>query len=369
MFKLSSLYFLFYFCLGGSLLYFSSFFNSIGIAGKMSGIIFSVGSLLAMLWQPFVGFVSDRSKKTKEILIALMGTMSLTLLILGLNPLPTVAFVGFLIYSLSIWGFMPLIDSVTVNTGHSFGRIRLWGSIGFSVGSFASGKVIEITGQGGFLFFISLVALITSLALLTLESSSGKEGERAHLSDIINLAKNKNYLIFIIFTILILGTMNSHNAFFSLYFTNIGGSAGFFGTVVFLITMSEVPFMGLASKWVERFGTKKILLISGCILAFRWGIYYFIPSPKIVAFSFFLQGASIGMFFAVAATHIKKIVDKKTISTAMTTYMAAGTLGGTMTQFISGNIIDSFGVISIYLFFMIFSLLGVGIFSFEKNKI
>ncbi|MGL4253254.1 MAG: MFS transporter [Fusobacteriaceae bacterium] len=368
MFKLSALYFLFYFCLGGSLLYFSSFFNSIGISGKMSGLIFSMGSMLAMIWQPLLGYISDRSKKTKEILIALMGTMALALLILGLKPLPAVAFIGFLIYSLTIWGFMPLIDSVTVNTGYSFGRIRLWGSIGFSVGSFVSGKVIEMTEQNGFLFLISGVAVITALALLTLENNSAKEGERAHFSDILNLIKNKNYLIFIIFTILILGTMNSHNTFFSLYFNKIGGGAGFFGTVVFLITMSEVPFMGLASRWVERFGTKKILLISGGLLALRWGIYYFIPSPKIVALSFFLQGASIGVFFAVAATHIKKIVDPKTISTAMTTYMAAGTLGGTMTQLVSGNIIDSLGVVSIYLFFMVFSLIGVGVFSFEKNK-
>ncbi|MGL4944714.1 MAG: MFS transporter, partial [Fusobacteriaceae bacterium] len=71
MFKLSALYFLFYFCLGGSLLYFSSFFNSIGISGKMSGLIFSMGSMLAMIWQPLLGYISDRSKKTKEILIAL----------------------------------------------------------------------------------------------------------------------------------------------------------------------------------------------------------------------------------------------------------------------------------------------------------
>lgn len=367
MFKLSSLYFLFYFCLGGSFLYFSSFFNSIGISGRMSGVIFSVGSLLTMVWQPFVGFVSDRSKKTKEILIILMGMTALILIILGLNPSPMFAFPAFVIYSLSIFGFMPLLDSVAIHTSYPFGRVRLWGSIGFSVGAFVSGKFIESLGQESFLFLISGVAVITGVALMTLKNNPVKEGERANLSDVWNLAKNKNYIIFIVFTILVLGTMNSHNTFFSLYFNKIGGSTGFFGTAIFLMAMSEVPFMGLVSKWVERFGSKKILLLAGSILVFRWGIYYFVPSPQVVTFSFFLQGASIGVFFAVAATHIKSIVDKKTISTAMTTYMSAGTLGGTITQFISGNIIDSFGVVFIYLFFMIFALVGVAVFAFEKK--
>ncbi|MGL4980529.1 MAG: MFS transporter, partial [Fusobacteriaceae bacterium] len=137
---------------------------------------------------------------------------------------------------------------------------------------------------------------------------------------------------------------------------------------VFLVTMSEVPFMGHASKWIEKFGTKQSLLLSGIVQALRWAIYYFVPSPEWVAFTFLLQGASVGIFFAVAATHIKNIVDKKTISTAMTTYMAAGTFGGTISQFISGQIIDSYGVVTIYLFFTIFSLIGVGVMFLDEKQ-
>jgi PPP family 3-phenylpropionic acid transporter len=76
MVKLSLLYFMFYFTLGSSVLYFSSLFDAIGISGKVSGLIFGAGSLIAMVSQPLLGMLADKSRKNRDILVVLVLIIS-----------------------------------------------------------------------------------------------------------------------------------------------------------------------------------------------------------------------------------------------------------------------------------------------------
>lgn len=368
MIKLSILYFLFYSALGSSIIYFANLFDSIGMGGKILGIVFALGSLLAIIWQPFIGFIADKSRKVKEILALSMFIMAAALIALYFRQDILATSAVYLIYSLCIWGVMPLIDSVTVSFDYPFGKIRLWGAIGFAVGSFIGGKAISVWGVPSFLLLAGGLAALTGGIFMTLENIEVKEGEKANFSDIKSLLENRKYLLFIFFTIMILGGVNSHSSFFSLYFQKIGGGIALFGGIVFLLVLSEVPFMGIAPKFIEKYGTEIPLITAGIMYCVRWGVYYFFPYPGIIAATFFLQGASIGLFFGVAAAHIKNIVDRRTISTAMTTFMAAGTFGGMMLQLLSGIAIDRFGILSIYFLFMILSIIGTAVFAFKRKK-
>ncbi len=366
MLRLSELYFIFYFTLGGSLLYFSNLFSSIGIDGKTSGLIFSSGSLIAMLFQPLMGILADKTKKNKEILSSLMLAIGIMSIVFYFYSNVKMSFIIFVLYSMAVFGVMPLIDGIAVSTTYPFGKLRLWGSIGFAAGSFISGKSISLFGNKSFLIVTLIAAISTIVIIMSLEKIDVKESEKANFKDIKNLMKNPDYLVFLMFTIIILGVVNAHNSYFSIYFTKIGGNTTFFGIVVFLLTMSEVPFMNLSARGTVKYGSKNLLVVAGVMCIVRWGVYYFFPMPNVIAGTFLLQGASIGIFFGLASAYIKTIVSKKTISTAITTFMAAGTLGGTILQLISGNILDKYGIESIY--FMFFILCGIAVVVFIPGK-
>ncbi len=367
MVKLSMLYFMFYFTFGGSLFFFANLFEHIGIDGKTTGLIFSSGSLIAMLFQPLLGVLADKTKKTKELLVFLMLVTGLVVSVFYMFLTTQIAFIVFVVYSITIFGTMPLVDSLAVSTTYSFGKLRLWGSIGFAVGCFISGKTISSFGEKSFLIVTLISAVVTVITLLNLDKIEVKESEKANFNDIKLLLKNKDYMYFLFFTLIILGTINVHGVFFARYFTTIGGGTTFFGIVVLLLTMSEVPFMNLAARGSEKYGTKNLLIFSGLIFIGRWFLYYILPYPNIVAGTFLLQGASVGIFFAVASAYVKTIVPKKTISTAITTFMAAGTLGGTIQQYLAGMILDKYTVQSIY--FMTFILCLVAVIIFTKGKL
>jgi len=78
-------YFMFYFTFGSGILYFSQYFNAIELTGGQSGTIFAAGSLMAMGFQPLMGYINDKTQRTKELLLVMiiltflsLGTMNYT---------------------------------------------------------------------------------------------------------------------------------------------------------------------------------------------------------------------------------------------------------------------------------------------------
>lgn len=104
MLKLQILYTIYYFSLGSSIIYFSGYFNSIGIEGKTIGMIFSIGSLLAMVTQPLLGFIADKSRKPLLVLTLLLIIMAFSMSILYLTLNIKIIYLTYVLYSIAIWG-------------------------------------------------------------------------------------------------------------------------------------------------------------------------------------------------------------------------------------------------------------------------
>lgn len=345
------LYFMFYYTLGSGILYFSQYFNTIGITGGQSGIIFALGSLVATGFQPFLGYINDKTEKTKELLILLMGMIFVSLFLMSHTISFEKILILYIIYAIAVFSKMPLMDAMSLTTNHTFGKIRLWGSIGFAVGGLVTGKVISVYGSGAFIYMGMLFSLLTILVIIRIPKTKGVVEKTNEKIDIKGLLKNKKYLLSIVVAMLVLGTNNGHNSYFSVYFEDIGGSMTLLGVTIFLMTLSEVPLIALSSKLVARKNAEYVVGLSALILGIRWGLYFLIAKPMLVTGSFFLQGASVGFFFGSANLFIKSIVKKNTLSTAIMIFMAAGSLGGMFVQYISGIMIENGSPVNIYALF------------------
>lgn len=346
-------YFTFYFTLGASMLYFSQFFEAVHISGGQSGMIFAIGSFLAMAFQPVLGYINDKTKKSKEILILITGVIFITLFLMNYIN----SFIGILIlyslYAIAVFCEMPLMDTVSLSTHYAFGKIRLWGSIGFAVGALVSGKVIELFGTSSFLYLAAVVSIVTGIIILKIPVKINNLHEDDEKVDLKKLLTNKRYIVFVMVSMLFLGTNNGHNSYFAVYFKEIGGSMALLGTTIFLMTLSEVPFIGISTKLISKKGVEFVVTLAVLCITVRWGVYFLFSKPSVIAGTFLSQGASVGLFFAGANLFIRNIVEKNTLGTAITVFMAAGSLGGMFVQYISGIIIEQYGAVYIYGFFTV----------------
>ena len=159
-------YFMFYFTLGSGILYFSQFFSSIGIHGSNLGMIFATGSFLAMVSQPLLGYLNDKTKRSKEILTIITIFIVISFFFMTFINNVYGILILFSMFTVSVFSQMPLMDTVTLSSPHPFGKIRLWGSIGFAAGALVAGKVIELFGEKSFLYQGIIVGIITIIIIL-----------------------------------------------------------------------------------------------------------------------------------------------------------------------------------------------------------
>jgi len=349
------------------MLYFSQFFGTVNISGVQSGMIFAIGSFLAMIFQPVLGYINDKTKKSKEILILVTTLIFITLMLMNYID----SFMGILIlysiYIIAVYCETTLMDTVSLSTDYAFGKIRLWGSIGFSVGALASGKVIEMFGSSSFLYLGAVASIVTGIVILKIPVKVNNLHEDDEKVDLKKLLTNKRYIVFVIVSMLFLGTNNGHNSYFAVYFKEIGGSMALFGTTIFLMALSEVPFIGVSTRLISKKGIEFVVTLAVLCMTVRWGVYFFFPKPSMIVGTFLSQGASVGLFFAGANLFVRNIVEKNTLGTAITVFMAAGSLGGMFVQYISGAIIEKYGAVYIYGFFTILTFLALVLMFLEKK--
>lgn len=352
-------YFMFYFTLGTGILYFSQFFSAIGMSGEQSGTVFAAGSFLAMGFQPFMGYINDRTQRTKELLMLmiLLAFGSLTLMNYT-TSFPQVLCL-YVLYAIAVFCEMPLMDTLSLSTEYPFGKIRLWGSIGFAVGGLAAGKVVALFGSAAFLYLGMIAAIVTALIIMRIPRTKGTIERSEEKVDLRNLLTNKKYLIFVAVAMLFLGTNNGHNSYFGVYFEGIGGSMTLLGVTIFLMTLSEVPLIGFSTRLVGKKGAEFVVTLSLLMVGLRWGLYYLLPEPSMVAGSFMFQGASVGLFFGAANLFVREIVNRNTLGTAIMVFMAAGSLGGVFVQYASGVIIERSSPVDIYALYTLLAAIGL----------
>lgn len=366
--QLKILYLFFYLAFGSSLNFFSNYFNLLGLSGKTSGFIFAFGTFLAMITQPILGFIADKTRKNITILLNLFILFITSLLVLFFFSRTHLLFLGFSIYSIAIWGIMPLLDGLVLNAHYEFGKIRLYGSLGFALGVFATGQFTPLMGNKSFMIIAILFAFFGIVTLFFQEKKVVPNHDKANFKDIKLLFHNLRFKSFLFFSIFVIGGNAVYNTFSSLYFSKIGGSSEMLGFSMMIMTLTEIPFMYFSDKIIHKLGTKKGLILSGFFFTLRWYLYFLIPFPVFIRNSFILQGLTAGMFFPIAASHTKSIVSKKVVATATTVFMAAGTFGGTILQGVSGKIIDSLGVIYLMLFISITTFFALLIFILTDKK-
>jgi len=130
--------------------YLPVYFHSLGHAGTAIGILGAVKPLTTFLVAPLWGIMSDRSGNHVATLQFTFVTSLIFQLLVGVNSnlkyLIMIVFVTALLNA----PVKSLIDSIVMSKltsdedRHQFGRMRLWGQIGFGVGSSLVGSLLSI---------------------------------------------------------------------------------------------------------------------------------------------------------------------------------------------------------------------------------
>ena len=348
-----------FFAIGSMMPLLSQYLKNIGLDGTEIGTIVSLTSLISIIVQPFWGIMCDKTQKTKKILIIIT---LITIIVSGLIPLFKGYYFVILIFVLLylfMSGIGPIIETIAVNSDTDYGRIRQWGAVGFAMAVLISGIIADSYGLKWIFIILSISYIIALFFIKPIKIKSSPYVGR-QIQGIGQLMRNKKYLIFLISTFFISGSIDGNNIFFGLLYENLGGTITGIGIAFLLFAGSEAPFMKWAYIGIRKWGIENILIFSAVISIFRFLWYSTSPSPTLVLIFFMIQGISFGTYIVSAAQFIKENTKEESRATAMAVYASSSMgFGGMVCKFISGIILDYLGIHTVYLFFAAFTFIGL----------
>lgn len=262
--------------------YFQIYLNDIGFTKTMIGTITGTASLVALVFQPVFGVLTDSAKSKSRVLqgMVLLSAVLYPLILLNKSFIYILLiYTGYAIFR----NFQhPLNTTLSVEYSEQsrrpYGPIRMMGAVGYALMMSLVG-VVSAQEHGVEKTFIlySGICLLNILLIFLLPPMKGhnRKSEGKKISPMV-LLQSRPILMLILFQILINVFSNLCRSYFGLYFTDdMGGSNALYGTMLSVAAAIEIPFLFMADRFLKKLGPKRMLFILGSVTALRWIVCFF----------------------------------------------------------------------------------------------
>ena len=308
-------YFMHFFAQAISYALLITFLTTLGYTATQRSLFFVADALFGMVFQVILGYLCDRHQKIKPYLY-----MLLLVYVIGTYALYRTTEMNFLVHMflVPLVGSMlrlsaSLSDSLTIETSEetrdNYGVIRLFGSIGWAVGSPVAAWIVAKWGYPmlgpSFIVFMALcVASILGIKDVKKVSSS----DPVTMSDVQSLLRNPSYMltVVILFLLFVVDMTQSYSVIDKIWYLN--GSEKDVGNYWLMAAMLELPLFFYGGRLMQKLGSFKTIIIAG----FFYGIRYVVYGCATSIFHMFVGGALQGVTYPLLMVASKIMIDEKT---------------------------------------------------------
>lgn len=345
----AKLYYLVFFAAIGALApYFNVYLGSQGLSGSQIGLLGSIPPIVALLANPFWGAIADRWQLHQQVLaVCTLGAGLLTFFFLGVT-----GFWPLLLLIVTMTFFRApvpsLVDSAVIDmvgrTGASYGRQRLFGSIGFVTFSFGLGQWLT-TADLDAIFWLHALLLAIGCTLLGLMLPVERISERVNLvAGLKRLWQQPGYPNFLIMNVLMGAGAATFFGFIGLHVMALGGAEAQVGMVYALNAVTEIPVMFVGAALLARFPAARLIQVG--LLGFA-GVYIVMAqatSPTLILLVVPALGALYAGYWMAVVNYAAQSAPTGMRATGQAIVGAAqGGLGWAMGSVIGGVLWQGFG--------------------------
>lgn len=357
----------FYLGYGAFTVILSMYCQDIGMSATQIAYIVSFSPLLSIITQPAFGYLADKWKSPRKVSILLMAITILTMFIFAISHNFWVLLLSSGIAISFMNAITPLTDRIGVSSPYQFGKIRLWGSLGYAVMAQVSGILYQyISPFSNFMAGI-LGAILTIICIYFVNDPKLQEVEKVvdmrplSTKDIIlELIHNRPFIIFMMITFFFWGACSTNFNYLSIFIRSQGGTASQVGTYQLCATLFEIPMILITDYIIKKVSFRNIMLfaVSISIINFAW--YATLPSVNQIIFVFIFKGFSTVLFTMITVRLVMLLVKEEYVSTAYGIQCMLGKgFGAMIFQLFGGQIIDNIGMSAFYLFLCVGTIIAL----------
>ncbi|OGI45170.1 MAG: MFS transporter [Candidatus Muproteobacteria bacterium RBG_16_65_31] len=351
--RLSGFYFFYFATLGALVPYWGLYLQSVGFTAR------DIGNLMALLmiarivapnvWAWFADHRQNRMRVVRYSAFLTPVTFAGVLLGADFWWLALVM----LLFSFFWHASLPLLEVLVMqHTGArpgAYGRVRLWGSLGFIAAVLALGPVIDARGPR----LVPLVLLVLMLGIwlfsLTLPESEAR-GRVEHPTSFIRLILRPEIFAFLLACFLMQVSHGPYYTFYTIYLEGHGYSKALIGLLWALAVLCEIGVFLAMARILRHIGLREVLLASFLFAAARWLLIGFFPaSLAVLVAAQTLHAVTFGAFHAAGMQLVYRFFTGHHQHRGQSVYSTAGFgAGGAVGSFYSGYFWDTLGPLVTY---------------------
>lgn len=359
-FSLSLSYFLFFAILGIFLPYFNLYCYDLKFSSRQIGFLSASLSLMKLVSPLFWTYLADRVWSRKKIsLTTSLASAAIFFLCIFIRDFKS------MLIAISLYGFfrtamVPLMEASTWETiethGGEYGKIRLWGSVGFIFASLTGGWALDHLPLTSALYGITFLSFLLFLTTLKIPKEMALENNQRTKDSIFSLLAKPSLFVFMLITTLTQISHGTYYGFFTIYMEELGFSRSVIGLSWSLSVICEITLFTRYQRWFGNVNPKAMLILACFIATWRWWIMAYSNS---LVFILFAQGLHA---FSFAALHVASLTDlNKSIPSGLRatgqgllSSLSYG-LGGMVGLGLSGLFYDSLGAKGLFTLSSLFS--------------
>ncbi len=363
--RLSVYYFFYFSYLGGFSPYFGLYLQSLSFSAWDIGLLMSQMQVMRVLGPYFWGALADRIGQRLKIIRA---TSLATLLIFSAFFFVTrfeSIFIVLAVLSFFWVAALPLVEALAFDHLRSkpagYGRIRIWGSLGFIVAVVLIGGLLDHFGLSSLLWAIMLLLAGTvTQAFLLPEAAQTKRQEETQrpITEIIRQPHVRALLAACFFMTAAHGALN---IFYSIFLNDHGYSKSAVGGLWSVGVLAEILVFFYMTALLTRFSIRTILLTSFVAAVFRFaligvGVNYL----PLLLVTQVMHGLTFGAFHAAAIATINRFFPGNTRSRGQALYSSISFgAGGLVGGLLSGWVWETLGGEASFILSSLYAFIGL----------
>lgn len=328
-----SIYYLFYFALiGVYIIFMPKMLSDLGYSKFEIGLTYSLVPFIRFLL-PFI-FKHFIELNRGVYTISLISTTLTTVIFLKSVESFSSYLISNILFGASIGISLPFVEAIALDrlSKIEYGRVRLWGSIGFIGVALLLGRVLNSPYDT--LYYLITISLFTTIFGILIVKFDTIRGDNLETNSSFSLFKHFNLWLSIFLMQVSFGGFYN---FFTIYELEQGISLELISILWSFGVICEIAMFLFQGKFLQK-NLLNIIKLSILITALRWLLLYLFPSNIIILFiSQSLHAFSFALYHTATITYIFMLYPQKRLAQQFVLGVGFG-LGGAFGAILAGRV-------------------------------
>ncbi|OUQ02646.1 MFS transporter [Erysipelatoclostridium sp. An15] len=321
-----------------------------GFKASDVSLVVSASFLTSMITQPIIGKWNDEFdiKKVNAILFVIVAIGGIVFMVS--NSLFMIA-VSYSVVLMMINGVNPVMEKIATASPYQYGKIRIWGTIGYALGSQFAGILYDLVAPQAIFIVFVLTMILCIIGLVGTEPDIKKEAANENEKvKTMTLFKNKKFVYYLAICAIFYGITNMSNTFVPSMLTDKGLDVDVTSTILSIAVFCEAPLVLFSNRFMDKIANKTLLIISISMVCLQCAVYGFdLPLIFILLITFLAKHPSGMLYIMINLKVINTLIDENQQITALAYVATLKNLVAIIFQNVAGNILDVTTYSNLYL--------------------